>query len=63
MSHSRGFALMAVKRCSKAFLALCLGHGKSPYFSQVTFLQLLGPDYPLLILPCVDGQETLECAL
>ena len=55
-------AVMAVKTRSKSLLALCLGHGKSPCFSQVTFLQLLDPDYPLLILPGVDGQQTLECA-
>ena len=30
-------------------------HGKSPCFSEVPFLRSLGPDYPLLILPCVDG--------
>jgi hypothetical protein len=56
-------AVMAVKTCSKALLALYLGHGKSPSFSEVAFLQLVGPDYPLLILPCVDGQENMECAL
>jgi hypothetical protein len=55
-------ALMAVKTCSKAILLLMVRHGKSPCFSQVTFLQLVGPDYPLSILPCVDGQEFLECA-
>jgi hypothetical protein len=55
-------ALMAAKTCSKALLALCRKHGKSPCFLQVTFLQLVSPDYPLLVLPCVDGQEFLECA-
>ena len=53
---------MSVKTCSKAILALSSGHGKSPCFSQVTFLKLVGPDYPLLILPCVDVGEFLECA-
>ncbi len=40
----------------------CLGHGKSPCFSQVTFLSLVGPDYPPLILPCVNVGYFLECA-
>jgi hypothetical protein len=56
-------ALMAVKTCSKAILAHSLRHGKSPYFLQVTFQQLVSPDYTLLVLPCVDGQKFLECAL
>jgi hypothetical protein len=56
-------AIMAVKTCSKAISALCGRHGKSPCFSQVTFLKLVGPDYPVLILSYVNGQETMECAL
>jgi len=59
---ARSIVLMAVESCSKAILAQCLGHGKSPCFSEVTFLSLLGPDYPVLVLPCVDGQDFLECA-
>lgn len=55
-------ALIAVKSCSKALLAHGNRHGKSPCFLQVAFLRLVGPDYPLLILPYVDGQEFLECA-
>lgn len=55
-------ALMAVKTCSKGVLAMCLGHGKSPCFSEVTFLQSVGPDYPVLVLPLADGREFLECA-
>ena len=53
---------MSVKSCSKALLRSMRRHGKSPCFSQVTFLQLVGPDYPLLILPYVDGAKNLECA-
>jgi hypothetical protein len=53
---------LAVKTCSKAISALCSGHGKSPYFLEVDFLRLLSPDYRLLVLPCVDGAEFLECA-
>jgi hypothetical protein len=54
---------MSVKTCSKAISAVSSIHGKSPCFSKVTFLQLVGPDYPLSILPCVDGQEFSECAI
>jgi hypothetical protein len=53
---------LAVKTCSKALSALCLGHGKSPCFLGVDFLWLLSPDYLLLVLPCVDVEENLECA-
>ena len=49
---------MSVKSCSKAISAHSIMHGKSPCFSQVTFLQLVGPDYPLSILPCVNGRES-----
>jgi hypothetical protein len=54
---------MSVKSCSKALLAHSLRHGKSLCFSQVTFLRLVGPDYPLLILPYVDGAKNMERAL
>jgi hypothetical protein len=55
-------ALMAVKTCSKAISAIVVRHGKSPCFLQVSFLSVVGPDYPLLILLYADGQENLECA-
>ncbi len=58
----RGNALMAVETCSKALLEHTSGHGKSPCFLDVAFLQLVSPDYPLLVLPSADGQEFLECA-
>jgi hypothetical protein len=54
---------LEVESCSKALFALYLGHEKSPCFLQVAFLRLVGPDYQLLILPCVDGAKNLECAL
>ena len=53
---------MSVKSCSKGISAQHLEHGKSPCFSQVTILRLVGPDYPLSILPYVNGPEFLECA-
>ena len=47
---------MSVKRCSKALLrSMTLGMGKVHAFYKSLFCQLVGPDYPLLILPCVDG--------
>jgi hypothetical protein len=53
---------MSVESCSKAILAHCLRHGKSPCFLRVAFLWLVGPDYPRLILLCVDEAENMECA-
>lgn len=61
--HSFEVAIMAVKTCSKVLSTLGQRHGKSPCFLQVTFLQLVSPDYPLLDLPCVNGQKTSECAV
>lgn len=55
-------ALLSVKTCSKALSALCEGHGKSPCFSEVTFLRSIGVDVRVLELACVDGAKTLECA-
>jgi hypothetical protein len=57
MSHN---LILAVKTCSKALLAPNRRHGKSPCFSEVTFLQLVGLDYPLLVLPSTDGEENME---
>ena len=54
--------IMAVKTCSKAFLALCKRHGKSPCFLQVAFLCLVGVDCSLLFLHVVDGRKIVECA-
>jgi hypothetical protein len=61
--YVRSIAFLAVKTCSKALLALSLRHGKSPCFSEVAFLRLVSPDYPLLVLPFVDGAKNMECAL
>ncbi len=41
---ARGIVEMEVEACSKAILALCPRHGKSPCFSEVAFLRLLGVD-------------------
>ena len=53
---------LAVKTCSKALLALYRRHGKSPCFLEVAFLGLVSPDYPMLVLLCVDGEKSMECA-
>jgi hypothetical protein len=53
---------LEVKTCSKGISDYTLRYGKSPCFLAVSFLQLVGPDYPLLILSCVDGVDFLECA-
>jgi hypothetical protein len=61
-NHKDIIALRAAKSCSKGILSPIVKHGKSPCFSVDIFLQLVSPDYPLLILPYVDGAENTECA-
>jgi hypothetical protein len=53
---------LEVKSCSKALLARCLGHGKSPYFSAIGFLLVLSPDYGHYNLANVYEPKFLECA-
>jgi hypothetical protein len=55
-------AFLAVKTCSKALLAACRGHGKSPCFLDVAFLHLVGPDWLVSKFRRVDGVGFLECA-
>jgi hypothetical protein len=55
-------ALRAVKICSEGILVSSRRYGKSPCFSGVAFLQLFGPDYPMLVLPSVDGPKNMERA-
>lgn len=43
-NFANNIAVIVVKSCSKALLVLRLGHGKSPCFSDVSFLSLVGPD-------------------
>jgi hypothetical protein len=62
MLPNRFLVKMEVKTCSKALLAHAAGHGKSPCFSEVPFLRLVSPDYPLLFLSLVDVAVFLECA-
>jgi len=55
-------AFLAARTCSKALFALCVGHGKSPWFSRVWFLRLVGVGEPVLVLAFVDVGVFLECA-
>jgi hypothetical protein len=55
-------AFLDVKTCSKAILAVCRGHGKSPCFLEVAFLRLLGVDCRALKVTCLYEAKTLECA-
>lgn len=56
----RGF--LAVIECSKALFCLGVGHGKSPWFSQVRFLVVVGVDGAVHVLAFVDVGVFLECA-
>ena len=60
---TRSIVLIAVETCSKAILALCLGHGKSPCFLRCSFLKVFGVDGAVLVFAPVDGDNLLECAL
>jgi hypothetical protein len=44
----------------KGHFSSSLGYGKSPCFLQIAFLRLLSPDYLVLSLLFVDGQENME---
>ena len=59
---ARSILKMEVKTCSKAILAQCLRHDKSPCFSGVAFLQLLGVDARVLKVASLHGANFLECA-
>ena len=51
------------KNLFKVILTPVSGLGKSPCFSELAFLSVVGPDYPMPILPFVYGTDFLECAL
>lgn len=61
-TDARSIALMAVETCSKAILALCVGHGKSPCFLRYAFLQLFGVDDAVSVFASVNVADFLECA-
>ena len=60
---TRSIVLMAVEACSKAILALSVGHGKSPCFSRCAVLKVVGVDGTVLVFASVDVGKFLECAL
>jgi len=62
VGNTCSIGLMSVETCSKAILAPALGYGKSPCFSGVGFLLVVGPAYLWLGLRYVDGRDFLECA-
>ena len=51
---------MEVESCPKPIFALGLRHGKSPCFSQVVFLFIVGPDYRLSVLPYVVNKSIVS---
>jgi hypothetical protein len=58
--YVRSIALMAVKTCSKAILALSRRHGKSPCFLRPSVLRLFGVDGAVLDFVVVNGANLLE---
>ncbi len=52
--------ILDVKACVNAILEVGREHGKSPCFSGVAFLRLVGPDCPSLKLLYVNGAVCLE---
>ena len=57
---ARSIALMAVETCSKAILALCLGHGKSPCFSRCLVVAIADVDEGTLVFSVADGAFFLD---
>ena len=52
-------AFLDVKACLKAVFGWVLGYGKSPCFSCLRFLRLLGPDWLVYNLMVADGVDCL----
>jgi hypothetical protein len=46
---ARGVLKMDVEACSKAILALCAGHGKSPCFLRCCVLRVICTDWQVLV--------------
>ncbi len=53
--NTRSNAVMAAETCSKAILALCRGHGKSPCFSTSHLSRAVGLDWRVPFFIVVDG--------
>lgn len=47
--------VLAVDACSKAFSAVSLGHGKSPWFSRVAVLSVNGVGWRVRVFGFADG--------
>jgi hypothetical protein len=58
--HVRSVAFLAVKTCSKALLASIRRHGKSPCFSRLSVLRVVGVDGAVLVFASVNGANLLE---
>ena len=61
-TNARSIGLMAVETCSKAVLALCGGHGKSPCFSRYCFSAVFGVAGAVSVFASVNGQDFSEYA-
>ncbi len=53
---------LEVRTCSKALFRLCVWHGKSPWFSRVPFLVVVGVDLAVLLSAVANVGVFLECA-
>jgi hypothetical protein len=62
LKGARSIGKMDVESCSKGILAVSVGHGKSPCFSQCCFSTVVGVDGGLLVFASVNVEEFLECA-
>jgi hypothetical protein len=59
---ARSIVLISVETCSKAILALSVGHGKSPCFLRCCFSAEVGVDYAASVFASVNIGKFLECA-
>ena len=62
LCNARSNLVLAVENCSKGVFTISVGHGKSPWFSRLGFLRLVGVDERVHVLPFVDVGVFLECA-
>ena len=58
--YTRGILGLAVKSCSKGIFAIASTYGKSPCFSQCSFLTAVGVDERVLVFDVVDGACFLD---
>ncbi len=52
---ARSNRVMSAEACSEAIMAHAVGHGKSPWFSRLSVLRVVGVDWRGLISCVVDG--------